>query len=288
MKAKKSYNVNCAMADVGYLKLSDEAPSQEIYDLPKQRDTVGLNRINTRTISDAQIISIAKEPVVGQIISFGWQYEEEITADLKRDLITPEDYISIQKLLENSNAGSKMIDSTLKSLFRKNLRVRLHSKRVGELCKAIATKMNLAKADIHRISMAGLLHDIGKIAISNEMLEKPGKLDAGETQAVRKHSEIGYSLLSTIESFSKTADCILEHHERWDGKGYPKGISGEEISLEARIIAIADTFDAMTSDRPYRKTVSRAEAIAEIKAKAGTQFDPAVVKMFLEMELQKA
>ncbi|MEA4805717.1 HD-GYP domain-containing protein, partial [Acetobacterium wieringae] len=137
--------------------------------------------------------------------------------------------------------------------------------------------------EINQIRTAGLIHDIGKMGIDEKILNKTGALSDEEWQEIKRHPEIGYRILSSANEFSEMANCILEHHERWDGHGYPKGLKGEEISLQGRIVAVADSFDAMTSDRAYRKALAYDEAITEIKRCAGTHFDPLVAKMLVEV-----
>jgi putative nucleotidyltransferase with HDIG domain len=196
-----------------------------------------------------------------------------------------EDDMYRHKLSESSSMRSKTIDLIMNSLFEKNSRESFHSKRVSELCVGIASSMGKDHDFINKIRIAGLMHDIGKIGIADSILNKVETLNNDEWHEIKRHSEIGYRILSAVNEFSELADCILEHHERWDGKGYPKGIAGDKISAEARIIAIADTYDAMTSDRPYRKAFSDREAVKEILLNAGTQFDPAIVKVFTDKVL---
>jgi len=160
--------------------------------------------------------------------------------------------------------------------------IMMHSKRVCEICKEITTRMNFDEDAINQIMIAGLTHDIGKMGVDENILNKSGKLNTDEWKEIRKHPEIGYRILSSVNEFSEMAQYVLEHHERWDGNGYPKGLKGEEISLQARIIGIADAYDAMTSDRSYRKGLSKEEAINEIRINSGTQFDQEIVKVFLE------
>lgn len=145
--------------------------------------------------------------------------------------------------------------------------------------------MGLDENSLFVLKMAGRLHDIGKIILLDGILDKPGKLTATEWEEVKRHPEIGYRILCHTNEFSEISAAVLEHHERWDGSGYPKGLIAAEISLPARIIAVADAFDAMTVNRPYRKALTADAAVAEIKEYTGQQFDPKIVSAFLQVDL---
>jgi len=175
----------------------------------------------------------------------------------------------------------------INTLYEKSNREMLHSKRVSEICEDIATKMNFARDDVNQIRIAGLMHDIGKIGIDGKILNKPEKLNNDEWTEMKRHPEIGYRILSSVNEFSEIADYVLEHQEYWNGKGYPRGLKGEEISMQARIITVADAFDAMTSNRTYGKALSEEEATNEIRRCSGTQFDPFIARVFIEKCLEK-
>lgn len=159
-----------------------------------------------------------------------------------------------------------------------------HSLRVTLYSLVIAKQLNLPDKMLEEIETTGLLHDIGKIAIPEEILHKPEKLDDNEFGIIKDHTTIGEKLVNKIDRLKIVGVCLRAHHERYDGKGYPKGLKGNEIPLYARIIAIADTYDAMTSNRPYRNALSHSEAINEILKCSGAQFDPQLVKIFVEYE----
>ncbi|MBI5029301.1 MAG: HD domain-containing protein [Chloroflexi bacterium] len=158
-----------------------------------------------------------------------------------------------------------------------------HSARVTALAVKIAQEMKMDDSQLCFIRWGALIHDIGKIGVADAILRKPGSLNEAEWAEMRRHPEIGYAMLKTIPFLRLSLDVVRHHHERYDGKGYPLGLAGETIPLAARIFSVADTYDAMTSDRPYRKARSRAEALAEIRQLAGTQFDPHVVGVFLAL-----
>lgn len=205
--------------------------------------------------------------------------EEDINLVLKK----AEMRLSREKLIDTSSMLSRTIEIIMNSLYEKNSREMEHSKRVSYWCEKIAQRMNLDSHIVSKLRIAGLMHDIGKIGIPDSILDKPDRLTEEEFNLIRKHSEVGYRILSAANEFSEIADYILAHHERWDGMGYPKGLKGSEIPIYARIISVADSFDAMTSDRAYRKAMSFQQAKQEIIKFSSVQFDPSVVKVFLEI-----
>jgi HD-GYP domain-containing protein (c-di-GMP phosphodiesterase class II) len=157
-----------------------------------------------------------------------------------------------------------------------------HSQNVAKLSRDIAQNMGLSDYSISQIYYAGLVHDIGKAIIPKEIINKTDKLTFDEYETVKKHPLYAYEVLINSSELKEIATIVLQHHERWDGNGYPNGVSKNDISLEARIISIADTFDAMTSDRPYRKAFDKEIAIQEIIDNAGTQFDPEIAILAVE------
>lgn len=157
-----------------------------------------------------------------------------------------------------------------------------HSKRVTQYSVAIAEQMNMTPEFLHSVRTCGLLHDIGKIGISERILDKPAAISRAEHKKIAEHATQGAKILEHIDTFQPLLPGIRHHHEKWDGSGFPDGLEREEIPLLARVLTVADSYDAITSDRPYRGKRSRFDAIAEIKRCAGTQFDPAVVEAFVE------
>ena len=155
-----------------------------------------------------------------------------------------------------------------------------HSQRVVRYTLAIGRKMGIAEEPLEDIGRGALLHDIGKIGVPDSILLKPGPLTNAEWTEMRKHPEVGYRILESIDFLRPAAEIVLAHQERWDGNGYPRGLTGQSLPLGARIFMIADTLDAMTSDRPYRRAASFAEARLEIGRCASTQFDPGCVEAF--------
>ncbi len=155
------------------------------------------------------------------------------------------------------------------------------TKRARRLARLVARELDMPEQFIYYLEFAALLHDIGKIAIDESVLKKPGKLTPQEFEMIKKHPEIGYKILSPVTMLAPVAPMVLYHQEWFNGKGYPEGLSGEEIPLGARIVAMLDAWGAMTSDRPWRPALTKEEALKEIRKGAGTQFDPRVVEAFV-------
>ncbi|MHC5028011.1 MAG: HD domain-containing phosphohydrolase, partial [Planctomycetota bacterium] len=160
-----------------------------------------------------------------------------------------------------------------------------HSLRVAHLTRQLAEAAEYEPDEVGTARIAGLVHDVGKIGVPEQVLSKPGKLNEEEFAWIRRHPEIGHRILKDIPKFTAILPGVLYHHERWDGKGYPEGLSGTEIPPVARMIALADAFDAMSSTRTYRKAMTRSDVLSEIERCAGSQFDPQLAALFLQLDL---
>ncbi len=158
-----------------------------------------------------------------------------------------------------------------------------HARRVARMSAAVAKEMGLDQQQVMEIEYAAALHDIGKIGVTDSILRKAASLNEAEWKEIRRHSELGYEILKGIDFLRGAAAIVWAHHERYDGQGYPRGLAGEEIPLGARVFGVVDAYDAMTSRRPYRQSMSREQAAIEIARNSGTQFDPHVVEAFLVM-----
>ena len=156
-----------------------------------------------------------------------------------------------------------------------------HSQRVAEYGKIVGAKLGLSTTERRNLELASLLHDVGKIGISEYILGKPGKLTDQELFMIKKHPEIGGHIIEVVEFLKPNVPYIRHHHERFDGKGYPDGLAGEDIPLPARIISVAETYDFLTSDLSYRKALSKEQAFEELKRVSGTQLDPEIVSTFM-------
>jgi putative nucleotidyltransferase with HDIG domain len=156
-----------------------------------------------------------------------------------------------------------------------------HSRKVNTYAVALAEAVGLSPDDVSKVSTVALLHDIGKIGVPDKVLNKKGRLSKEDWEAIKSHPRLGANIVGNIPNLVPCVSIILYHHERWDGSGYPEGLKGEEIPIEARILAIADSFEAMSSARPYRPALSFGEVIKELRQGAGLQFDPKLVEVFI-------
>lgn len=213
-------------------------------------------------------------------VSIGWATSTNKIEDMDDIYTKAEEYMYRKKIAEGQSMRSRTVQVIVDTLNEKNMRERIHSQNVSKISRKIAEIMNFEPEVVKEIELAGLLHDIGKIAIDENILNKNGILTESEYNQIKRHPECGYQIMKSVDAYSKLADYILSHHERWDGMGYPRGLSGESIPLIARIITVADAYEAMTTDRTYRDAISHEEALVEMKRCSGTQFDPLVVDTF--------
>jgi len=243
-------------------------------------------------IKSFHVFPIFLQNTLEGIISFGYKTKPNITED---DLIQGRQLCDqIGVALSNTRLVEELSDfnwSTLKALARaidaKSPWTAGHSERVTEYGLEIGKEMGLSKEDMDILQRGGLLHDIGKIGIPNEILNKPGKLTEEERQILQKHPRLGARILEPISAYTDTMHIVLQHHENYDGTGYPDGLAGEEISKHSRILAVADRYEALTADRPYRKGFQPEDAAKFIQDNSGTKFDPAVVDVFLSFLAKK-
>jgi putative nucleotidyltransferase with HDIG domain len=178
------------------------------------------------------------------------------------------------------NSYFSMVKALITAMEAKDIYTRGHSERVTQYSILIAEEMGLPRPRRDIIQKAGVLHDIGKITVELSILNKPSVLTDEEREKIRLHPEVGFRIIEPIDFEDEVKKCILQHHERLDGKGYPHGCRDSDLILESRILSVADAFDAMTTKRPYREAVPVADAILELERCAGTQFDPVVVSAF--------
>jgi diguanylate cyclase (GGDEF)-like protein/PAS domain S-box-containing protein/putative nucleotidyltransferase with HDIG domain len=219
-------------------------------------------------------------------IGFSVQFDGSKSIDELQKLAENDMYR--HKMLENRSVKNKTISAILKTLTDKYEIEKKHSQRVSSLSYKLGKAIQLEAGELKLLRTAALFHDIGKISIPDEILNKPGKLNDHEYEIIKSHTTIGHDILSAADEYLNLAIYASSHHERVDGKGYPKGLKGDEIPLLSRIICICDAYEAMTSDRPYRKKLTKKKAMQEILDNAGTQFDTELAHIFVEKVLKKS
>jgi len=231
------------------------------------------------------ICSEMKIDGINVLISFGFDTKENVYDDVFKVLKNAEDYMYSHKVVESKSTRGNIINTILNAFYENNPKEELHSKRVSELCKKIGIAMKLSEIEINKLKVSGLLHDIGKISIDDRILTKSEPLTDQEWNEIKKHPEVGYRILGSSSEMVELAKYVLYHHERFNGTGYPKGLKGEEIPILSRIIAVADSYDAMTNERVYKKPLSKEVAIEDLIKNSGIQFDPYIVDVFIEKVL---
>ncbi|MDA3931176.1 MAG: diguanylate cyclase [Tenericutes bacterium] len=225
---------------------------------------------------NTKVINIALSVAVGYYI----KKDTKITLDDVRKLA--ENNMYKQKILDRKSVKNKAISAILKTLTDKYSSEKRHSERVMNISLDIGHALNLDEEALKGLGTAAMFHDIGKISIPDEILNKPSKLSKEEYEVIKTHTTTGYDILNTADEYSELAVHASSHHERYDGTGYPNRLKGDKIPLFSRIICVADAYEAMTSDRPYRKKMPKAKAVSEIIKYSGTQFDPLISKVFVE------
>lgn len=213
-------------------------------------------------------------------ISFGYHIKTHAKAQIQEVLESAEEKMYSHKLSESKAMRQKTIDVILNSYFLDRAE-RRHAHEVAALCESMGKALNLSPERLSVLKTAGLLHDLGNIAIDPSLLHQKNPLGEKDWSEVKRHPETGYRILRGVSEYQEVAEQILGHHENWDGTGYPRKLKGEEISIESRIIAIAEAYDTMTHDQPYSEAVTNQEAVDELKNQSGKQFDPALVSLFV-------
>lgn len=220
-------------------------------------------------------------------LSIGWCIKTDMRQSMEEAFIVAEEMMYRRKLTESQSMRNQTIRTILSTLYAQNPREKQHAERVSKITVELGRTMNFDYNSLKDLETAALMHDIGKIILDTNLLTKSGDLTEKEYDEVKRHPECSYQILKSVDLYSDLADYVLSHHERWDGKGYPRGISEFEIPLISRIITVADAFDSMTTDRPYRKAMTSAVALDEIRRCAGSQFDPEIAKLFVAMDTDK-
>ncbi len=243
--------------------------------------------LNARIIVERLNEALRQEEIRGLSVSvsFGYAVKEKNTTTFDETFKLAEDGMYSEKLSKSSAFKKHAIDTLLVKQFELNQWEKEHSIKVGQLSKSFAQVMGFSKEEVWQVERGASLHDLGKIAIDESILSQREDLTQGHWLELKRHPEIGYTILRSVGEYAPFAEYVLYHHERWDGTGYPQKLKGTEIPKPARMIAIADSYVAMTSDRAYKKALSPQEAIEELYAQRGTQFDPDLVPIFVQKVL---
>ena len=290
---QEGYNILTASNGIeGLKKLDAEPVSLVISDqrMPQMSGADFLRQVKEKSPETIRIlltgyadikaaIGAINQGEVYRFITKPWD-EGEIKEVIRQAL---DKYTSTLKLVETLKSASlDTIRALSEAVELKDPYTRGHCDRVAQYALGIAKRLNLPEEETKYLKYASYLHDCGKIGIEAEVLNKHGKLTSKEWNQIKRHTEMGENVVKQVRFLGKVAPLIRSHHEHYDGSGYPDGLAGDEIPLGARIIAVADAYDAMTSDRPYRKALSPEEAVAILSKEKGKQFDPLVVEHFLE------
>jgi diguanylate cyclase (GGDEF)-like protein/PAS domain S-box-containing protein len=214
-------------------------------------------------------------------VSFGTATKNSVDQDINKILKLADDKMYQNKLSESKSVKNKIVKSLISTLEVKSNETKEHTLRMTKLSVSFGDYLGLSNSELNRLSLLSTLHDIGKITIDNKILKKADKLTESEWKMIKKHPKAGYNIAKSSEEFELVAEEIYSHHEKWDGSGYPRGLKEKEIPFLARIISLVDAYDVMTSDRPYKKSISRKKALAEIENCAGSQFDPNLAAKFI-------
>ena len=234
-------------------------------------------------ILEAKLEKYNSESSIEINVSKGGYVVEDSDVDFERAFAHAENLMYRRKLMNRSSRKSKVLDSIIETLNQKTEETKEHSDRIEEYCINISKQLGITRSsDLEDLRLLAKVHDVGKITIPDTILNKPGRLTEDEFELIKKHSEAGYKIIKNITDSDFVCEAVLSHHEKFDGTGYPQGLKGKEIPLFARIISVADAFDAMTNDRAYHKAISEKEAIQEIIDCSGTHFDPDIVQAFLK------
>lgn len=219
-----------------------------------------------------------------QIISIQGTVLDITDRKLAETNLQADNNISREKLHRSRSARGAIVQVLMNALGERDLGTGEHAERLQDLIILLATACNLPECDLSDLRLLAQFHDIGKVAVPDHILFKSGILNAEEVLEMQRHCEIGYRIALSVPDLMPIADWILMHHEWWNGDGYPLGLKGEEIPLECRLLAVVDAYDAMTSDRPYRKAMTHEDALREIRRQAGIQFDSEIVRVLLQIE----
>jgi len=308
------YPISIIIADINGLKIANDALGDECGDEILKQFAVTLNAClrkkciaarwggdefivllprTTKSIADKtckQIKSMSGKVEIGSIklsVELGCSTKEGSKKHLANIIKDAENTMYQNKLLNAKSSRSEIVSSLMKTMHEMNYETEAHEQRLLAIATQIGHKLDLMPQEIEEMRLLAILHDIGKIGVSKEIIMKPDRLTPEEWIEIKKHSEIGYRIAESTPGLAHISKYILSVHERWDGKGYPQGLKGNATPKLSRIIAIVDAYDTMVSGRPYKKPITPSEARKEIVRCSGTQFDPFLVELFIKLKIGK-
>lgn len=215
--------------------------------------------------------------------SFGWEAKHRREEPTEHILKKAEEKMYRQKMENKQKLAQEAVETIMRTFFDGFPNEEEHAERVGVLAEMIGSRMGVDRLRLQELKLAGIVHDIGKVALPFEMMLKADALSDEERAEIERHPEVGYNILNAVNHYGNLSETVLAHHEWWDGSGYPKGLKGEDIPLQARIIAVAEAYETMTTPQAYREAMLEEEALRILKEQAGKQFDPKVVEEFIEI-----
>jgi len=248
--------------------------------LPRATAVTG-EEITARIQKQLELHNREKQGQLPLSVSLGYATAENPGKRLQETFKEADDLMYRAKLHKGVDARAQIINSLMATLGERDFITEGHARRLEHLCVKLGEKMNLPNKQLSDLRLLAQVHDLGKVGVPDHILFKKGNLTEDEWALMKQHSEKGYRIALSSVDLSGIADLILKHHECWNGSGYPLGLKEEEIPVECRILAVADAYDAMTNDRPYRKAMPPEKAVEELKANAGGQFDPTMVDLFI-------
>ena len=216
-------------------------------------------------------------------LEYGVAVKEDAVTTMEQILGEAKSSMQNKKMLRDNSMSSSLVDSLKQTLSESDYETEEHVERTREMASRLGKALNLSDTDIGKLELLAIMHDIGKVAIPHQVLLKKGKLSDEEFEIMKQHTIKGYRIANASPELSSIADCILSHHEKWDGTGYPNKLKGEDIPLLARIISTVDSHDVMVHDRPYHRAMPEEDAIKELRRCAGTQFDPNIIEVFTRL-----
>ncbi len=270
---REAFSEDCLMARVGgdefaVMVVKTERP---LFERARQKIREAVDRYN------------GENPGLQLSLAIGFHLNDEAPSSVHEIFTQAENNLLREKLLCNQSIHSSVVQTLNKALEMRDFITGGHAHRIRELAEKLARAIGLPERSVIDMRLLAEFHDIGKVGIPDRILMKPGPLSPEEAIEMQRHSEVGYRIALAATDLVPIADWILKHHEWWNGQGYPGGLKGEKIPLESRILAIVDSYDVITNDRPYRKGASHAEALEEIQKYSGIQFDPYLVRMFCQL-----